>query len=83
MASLHVENIPDPLLTKLRETALRFGHSLDEEVVEVLKLGIQVARRDRAWVDERLAAAKALRDSAPGAWITDEQIRAARDEGRP
>ena len=50
---------------------------------EVLKSAREWGRRDQAWVEERLATASALRESIPGAWITDDEIRAARDEGRP
>lgn len=82
MASLKIENIPESLLKSLGEVARASGRSLDEQAIQSLAVGIRVSRRDRAWVEERLAAAKAVRDGAPNAWITDEDIRAARDEGR-
>jgi hypothetical protein len=82
MASLQIENIPESLLKNLFEAAAKSGRSVNELAVEAMKLGVQVAQRDRAWVEERLAAAAALRASMPGVWITNDDIRAARDEGR-
>ena len=82
MASLQIDNIPDSLLRRLREAAARSGRTINEQVVESLKGALEVVRRDRVWVEERLAAAAALRKSMAGVWITDDEIRAARDEDR-
>jgi len=82
MASLQIENVPESLLRSLREAAARSGRTMNEQVVESLKGALEVVQRDRAWVEERLAAAAALRESMSGVWITDDEIRAARDEDR-
>ena len=82
MATLHLENVPESLVDDLREQAKRLGKNVDQQAVEALRLGVETARRDRAWIDERLEAARALRESMPNAWLTEEMIRAARDEVR-
>jgi hypothetical protein len=83
MATLHLENVPEALVNELEEEAARLGKDINTQAAEFLRLGIEAAHRNHKWVEERLAAARATRTSMPDAWITEEQIRAARDEGRP
>jgi hypothetical protein len=82
MATLHLQNVPGNILADLTRDAAREGKRAEERALELLRLGLETARRDRKWVEERLAAADAIRAASPNAWITDEMIRAARDEGR-
>jgi len=82
MASLQIDNIPESLLRGLREAAKRSGRTMNEQIVESLKGALEIVQRDRAWIEDRLAAAAALRESMAGVWITDDEIRAARDEDR-
>ena len=82
MPNLNLQNVPEPVIERLRETAAKTGRSIDEQAVEALRIGVvEITPRTRAWVDGRLAAARTLRQSLR-TWITEEAIRAARNEGR-
>jgi plasmid stability protein len=82
MARLHLEDVPDAVVDELEREAARTGKGAEQRAVELLRLGLSTARRDRAWIEERLAVAAAIRAASPNAWVTEEMIRAARDEGR-
>ena len=82
MPTLHIENVPASVVDELAEQAAREGKGTEQRAVELLQLGLETARRDRKWIDERLAASDSLRAAAPGAWTTEDLIRAGRDEGR-
>jgi len=58
------------------------GDLVNEPADERKNRGAALESRDCKWVEERLAAAAELRGSMPGVWITDEEIRVSRDEGR-
>jgi plasmid stability protein len=36
MAAIHVRNLPEPVLAALRERAIRHGHSMQEEIRQIL-----------------------------------------------
>ncbi|MHB2023146.1 MAG: FitA-like ribbon-helix-helix domain-containing protein [Mycobacteriales bacterium] len=36
MAAIHVRNVPEPVLTALRERARRHGHSMQQEIRQIL-----------------------------------------------
>lgn len=83
MALLHLQDVPDEVVDDLEKDAARTGKRAEQRAVELLRLGLSTARRDRAWIEERLATAARIRAASPKAWLTEEMIRAARDEGRP
>jgi plasmid stability protein len=38
MAAIHVRNVPEHLMIALRERAARHGHSMQQEIMEVLQM---------------------------------------------
>lgn len=80
MASLTVKGVPEELLARLREAAVAQRRSLNGEVL--VRLERSLAERPRPSVDELLRRVDAARAHVTGPPPTDEEIRAARDEGR-
>jgi plasmid stability protein len=84
MASLLINDVPDGVMKELEERARQLHRPVEEEAKAALVRAVLAnPSKPRLSVDEMLARAKAIRDQSPNAWITDEFIRAARDEGRP
>ena len=54
----------------------------DDELVEAVRRHLEHASPLPLSVDEKLRLADAARMQTPRAWLTEEMIRAGRDEGR-
>lgn len=78
MATLALNSIPDGTLTRLRQLATETGLDVEAEAVRCLERGLS----EREQVEAQLKEIRAIREGTSGAWITDDVIRAARDEGR-
>ncbi len=80
MATLTIKNIPENLRKRLKESAVRHRRSINSEAISCLEnvlVGSSVNPR------EFLAQARALRERMPRMRITDKELRAARNKGRP
>lgn len=80
MASLTVKGVPEELLARLRAAAAAQRRSLNGEVI--VRLERSLSEQPRPDVDELLKRVDAARAYLTGPLPTDEEIRAARDEGR-
>lgn len=79
MPALTIKGIPDELLERLRRSAEANRRSLNAEVIHRLERG---AAEEWSGPEEVRARARQIRERAPGVWVTDEELRRARDEGR-
>jgi len=77
--NLTLKNIPEPLYRRLKEIAARNRRSLNSEVIHRLERSIGAAPVEPGSL---LARARVLRERADVEYLTDEALRAARDEGR-
>lgn len=86
MADISIKGLPEQLYRRLRQSAKRNHRSLNKEAVYRIELGLMTPpERTPAEVREIFKAVRKLRrrQRAEGVWLTDEDIRKARDEGRP
>ncbi len=77
--NLTLKNIPEPLYRRLKLIAARNRRSLNSEVIHRLERSFGSVPIDTA---ELLARARAVRERAKLPYLTEESLRAARDEGR-
>ncbi len=82
MPTLTIKGIPEDLYERLKQSATAHRRSLNSEVLVLLESALQRPRRDPAVI---LARADALRErlerlNVPP--VTEEFLRAAKDEGR-
>jgi hypothetical protein len=80
MATLTIKNIPDVLHGRLKERAKQHRRSINSEVIVCLE---QVLGRAPLDPTAFLARVIARRQSMSGIFITEEDLRAAKNEGRP
>lgn len=80
MKSLTLRDIPEPLYRELKRRAAASRRSLNSEVLVCLE---RVLASQRLAPDAALARADAIREHIRLPWLTDEELRRARDEGRP
>ena len=83
MASLHLQNVPSHLYTLLRERAERQGRSVEEEAVACLDTAVSLHPRTRDDAQRVLQELDRFRGSLKGLFVTEEQLRQMKDEGRP
>lgn len=79
MASVTIKNIPEPLYSRLKEAAARNRRSMNAEVILRLERSLGSAPVDAEGLLER---ARAVRESVELPYLTDEALRAAREDGR-
>lgn len=80
MATLTIKNIPDELHERLKERAKQHRRSINSEVIVCLEQVLGAAPLDRTAL---LASIRASRKATSGIFITDEDLRIAKNEGRP
>jgi plasmid stability protein len=80
MATLTIKNIPEELRKRLKERAAQHRRSINGEVISCLET---VLVGDRVDPHDFLARARALRERMPRVFITEKDLRAARNQGRP
>ena len=81
MAVISLPNFPDELYERLVRRAADNHRQVDDEIVEAARRLLDEAAGPLS-VEEKLRLADAVRAQTKGAWITDDEIRQARDEGR-
>lgn len=79
MASITIKNVPDPLYERLKEIAARNRRSINSEVIVQLERALGAAAVD---ADALLARARAVRERGEIPYLTDAELRSAREEGR-
>ena len=77
MATLTLKNIPDDLHRRLRERAARNRRSLDDEALACLEAALTEDR------DTLLARIRDRRTRLDQVYLTEKDLQAAIDEGRP
>ncbi len=90
MASITIKDIPDPLLTRLRERAATEKRSMNKEIIHLLDLSLSAQRTHPIAHRRTLAATQAEAWSRLGGrWISDipvedevADIYSARSSGR-
>lgn len=92
MPSLTIKDIPDPLLTRLRQRAATDRRSLNDEVIHLLDrvLSEAPASLESAALAERIEAQVRAWQTLAGRWDSDREpadeigeLYAARTPGRP
>ncbi len=77
--NLILKNMPDPLYLRLKEVAARNRRSLNSEVIHRLERSLGMSP---VATDELLVRTRVVRERAQLPYLTDQALRAARDEGR-
>ena len=80
MPAFTIKNIPDDLYAKLKKAAEAHHRSLNSEILYCVERTLGSHKID---VSEQLAVARALRAKTAAHTLTDEEITAAKNEGRP
>lgn len=75
-----LENVPDALYERLKEAAARHRRSINSEAIVCLEEALDRGREDPRRALERIREAR-LRAST--VFVTEADLRAARDDGRP
>ena len=79
MATMTLKNVPDELYEQLKRSAERHRRSVNKEAITCLERALG-GRTDAA---ELLEEIRAARGQMRNVYVTDDDLRAARDEGRP
>jgi antitoxin FitA len=79
MATLTIKNIPDEVYEELKQRAARHRRSVNSEVIVCLEEVLGSRSVDPATF---LTSLRALRKHISTVFVTEEDLRAAKDEGR-
>lgn len=79
MTSITLKNVPRPLYERLKASAERNRRSLNQEAIVSLERALGPQAVD---AEELLTVVRERRSRLSG-YLTDEDIRKSRDEGRP
>lgn len=82
MPTITIKNIPDNVYDRLKEQAKANHRSLNSEVIVLMERASMLYRTD-ADVERILAGARATRAMTSNYLLTEEDIDAAINEGRP
>ena len=80
MPALTIKNIPDDIYTRLKEAARAHHRSLNGEILYCVERTLGIHKID---VSQHLAMARALRAKTAAHPLTEEELAAAKNEGRP
>jgi plasmid stability protein len=80
MATMTLKNVPDELYEQLKRNAERHRRSLNKEAITCLEQAVGSQGAHSAGLLDQIRAARAQMRNV---FVTDEDLRAARDEGRP
>jgi antitoxin FitA len=79
MATLTIKNIPNELYEQLKQSAVRHRRSIDNEVIVCLEKVLRSRSVDSATF---LSSIRALRKKISTVFVTEDDLRTAKDEGR-
>lgn len=80
MATLTIKNIPEGLCERLKESAAQHRRSINGEAISCLERALVGRRVDP---QDFLARARGLRKQIRRVFLTEENLRTAKREGRP
>jgi plasmid stability protein len=80
MATLTIKNVPQKLHRRLKQSAAEHRRSMNSEVIACLERTLMSTRIDP---EEFLKRARSLRERTPHLYVTEEDLRKAKNEGRP
>jgi plasmid stability protein len=80
VATLTIKNLPEKLHQRLKESAAQHRRSINSEAICCLEKVLISTPVDP---QEFLAEVRAARERLPAMYITEEFLRAAKNEGRP
>lgn len=81
MTTITVKNIPDELYALIKQRAKANRRSINNEIIVCLETAV---RRERVNTEEFLKEVRVLRENLKMPYLlTDEEITAAKNEGRP
>lgn len=80
MKSLTIRDIPESVYRELKRRAAASRRSLNSEVLVCLEREMM---SQRVGAERALARADAIREHVRVPYLTDEELRRGRDEGRP
>lgn len=83
MATLQLRNIPDSVVIELRDRARHFHRELEDEATAMLTQAItnDMWRRELT-AQELVERARKVREGHPHAFMTEEFLRMAKEDGR-
>ncbi len=79
MTTLTIDNCPEELYQQLEQRAVQHGRTLTEEILTSLK---QVVYAPKIDVDALLTEVRESRKRTAHYFLTDEELQAAKSEGR-
>jgi plasmid stability protein len=80
MATMTIKNVPDDLYDLLKWSAERHRRSMNSEAIACLELALRSERLDP---EATLRRAREIRRQTAALFVTDAELRAGREEGRP
>lgn len=80
MPALTLKNIPDDLYLRLKEAAQAHHRSMNSEILYCVERTLYPHKID---VSEHISMAKTLRAKTANHALTDDELNATRNEGRP
>ena len=80
MPALTIKNIPDDLYSRLKEAAQAHRRSMNSEILYCVERTLVPHKID---VSEHIALARKLRAKTSHHPLTDNELNAAKNEGRP
>ena len=80
MRSLTLKNIPDQLYARLKAASRAEHRSMNGEILYCLE---QVFGSRKTDVNERLVTARMMREKTSDHWLTDDELNAMKEAGRP
>jgi len=78
MAAIAIDPLPDEMLKRLQRLAGSRQNNVEQEALDCLERGM----RQREEAERTLERLRLLRASMPNAWLTEEFLRDAKNEGR-
>lgn len=80
MATIILKDIPDALYTRLRSSAKEHRRNINREAIVCLETALAGPPAD---VESLLAKVREVRNSLGAVFLTDRDLKRARQEGRP
>ncbi|MGO8731424.1 MAG: FitA-like ribbon-helix-helix domain-containing protein [Terriglobia bacterium] len=80
MTTLTIKNIPERLRQRLKESAARHRRSINVEAISCLEKALV---GDRVDPEDFLAQVRSLRARTPRVFVTERDLRVAKNQGRP
>ena len=84
MPDLSIKNLPEQLYRRLKQSAKRNRRSLNKEAAYRIELGLESRpERSPAEIRDLIKGARRLRSVTKTSSLTDREIRAEKQQGRP